>query len=61
MVMSPRPGRIQETLSVPIERPRPMTCLTSKTFSTLKARILELIFADTEKNQAAFRIGTAHG
>ena len=44
MVMSPRPGRIQESLTVPIERPRPMSCLTSKTFSTLKARILELIF-----------------
>jgi ABC-type nitrate/sulfonate/bicarbonate transport system ATPase subunit len=48
MVMSPRPGRIQETLTVPIERPRPMSCLTSKTFSELKGRILELIFADAE-------------
>lgn len=61
MVMSPRPGRIQETLTVPIERPRPMSCLTSKTFSTLKARILELIFADTQMSHTALRAGARHG
>lgn len=61
MVMSPRPGRIQETLTVAIERPRPMSCLTSSTFSTLKARILELIFADTQVNQTTRGKELRHG
>jgi len=46
VVMTPRPGRIREILPVAIERPRPMKCLTSPEFSRLKARILELIYAD---------------
>jgi len=61
MVMSPRPGRIQETLTVPIERPRPMSCLTSKTFIELKGRILELIFADTQLTHAATKGRAGHG
>ena len=28
VVMTPRPGRIRDVLEVPIERPRPLTCLT---------------------------------
>jgi len=48
VVMTPRPGRIREILPVAIERPRPMKCLTSPEFSRLKARILELIYADHE-------------
>jgi ABC-type nitrate/sulfonate/bicarbonate transport system ATPase subunit len=46
VVMTPRPGRIREILPVPIERPRPMSCLTSPEFSALKARILALIYSD---------------
>jgi ABC-type nitrate/sulfonate/bicarbonate transport system ATPase subunit len=61
MVMSPRPGRIQEVLTVPIERPRPMSCLTSKTFSGLKGRILDLIFADAQAGSAAVTERAAHG
>jgi ABC-type nitrate/sulfonate/bicarbonate transport system ATPase subunit len=61
MVMSPRPGRIQEILPVPLERPRPMSCLASKTFSTLKGRILELIFADAQTGAATIKEGAPHG
>jgi ABC-type nitrate/sulfonate/bicarbonate transport system ATPase subunit len=46
VVMTPRPGRVREILAVPIERPRPMSCLTSSVFTSLKARVLELIYAD---------------
>jgi ABC-type nitrate/sulfonate/bicarbonate transport system ATPase subunit len=46
VVMTPRPGRIREVLQVPIARPRPMSVLTSPVFSRLKARILELIYAE---------------
>jgi ABC-type nitrate/sulfonate/bicarbonate transport system ATPase subunit len=61
MVMSPRPGRIQEILPVPLERPRPMSCLANKTFSTLKGRILELIFADAQTGAATIKEGAPHG
>jgi ABC-type nitrate/sulfonate/bicarbonate transport system ATPase subunit len=46
VVMTPRPGQIREILTVPIERPRPVSCLTSPVFSDLKKRILELIYQD---------------
>jgi ABC-type nitrate/sulfonate/bicarbonate transport system ATPase subunit len=46
VVMTPRPGRVREILPVPIERPRPMSCLTSPEFSALKARILDLIYSE---------------
>jgi ABC-type nitrate/sulfonate/bicarbonate transport system ATPase subunit len=46
VVMTPRPGRVREILPVPLERPRPMSCLTSKEFTSLKARILDLIYSD---------------
>jgi len=42
-VMSPRPGRIVATLTVPLERPRHMTQRTEPAFSTLKANILHLL------------------
>ena len=45
VVMTPRPGRVKEILHVPIERPRPMSCLTSPEFSALKAHILDLIYS----------------
>jgi len=46
VVMTPRPGRVREILPVPIERPRPMSSLTSPEFSALKARILDLIYSE---------------
>ena len=46
VVMTPRPGRVREVLPVPIERPRPMSSLTSPEFSALKARILDLIYSE---------------
>lgn len=46
VVMSPRPGRIREIIKVPIERPRPVSCLTSPVFSAIKQRVLHLIYDD---------------
>lgn len=44
IVMSPRPGRIREILKVPIERPRPVSALTSPVFSQIKERVMHLIY-----------------
>jgi ABC-type nitrate/sulfonate/bicarbonate transport system ATPase subunit len=44
VVMTPRPGRIHEVIDVPIQRPRPVTCLTEPTFVALKQRILSTIY-----------------
>jgi ABC-type nitrate/sulfonate/bicarbonate transport system ATPase subunit len=49
IVMSPRPGRIREMMDVPIERPRPVSCLTSSVFSEIKQRVLHLIYDDDGK------------
>ncbi|TKI05345.1 ABC transporter ATP-binding protein [Martelella alba] len=46
VVMTPRPGRIREIFTVPISRPRPLSCLTSPEFTRLKSRILDLIYTD---------------
>ncbi|ODN71815.1 ABC transporter ATP-binding protein [Methylobrevis pamukkalensis] len=46
VVMTPRPGRIAEVLAVPIERPRPLACLTGEAFVAIKRRILDLIYTD---------------
>jgi ABC-type nitrate/sulfonate/bicarbonate transport system ATPase subunit len=60
VVMTPRPGRIREILTVPIERPRPMSCLTSPEFSKLKARILDLIYSDGATANS-LQLEAAHG
>lgn len=44
IVMSPRPGRIREVIDVPIERPRPVSSLTSPVFSQIKERVMHLIY-----------------
>jgi ABC-type nitrate/sulfonate/bicarbonate transport system ATPase subunit len=44
VVMTPRPGRVREVLPVDLPRPRSIDVLTSAPFSTLKARILSLIY-----------------
>lgn len=48
VVMTPRPGRIERIIAVKIERPRPMSCLTSPDFMEMKRQILELIYADPQ-------------
>ncbi|MBL8583794.1 MAG: ABC transporter ATP-binding protein [Rhizobiaceae bacterium] len=60
VVMTPRPGRIREILPVPIERPRPMSSLTSPEFSRLKAHILDLIYSDGSTANP-FELDTPHG
>jgi ABC-type nitrate/sulfonate/bicarbonate transport system ATPase subunit len=52
VVMTPRPGRIREVLHVDLDRPRPLSCLTSPTFTSLKGRILDLIYTDRGPEQA---------
>ncbi|PAB28690.1 ABC transporter ATP-binding protein [Pseudomonas savastanoi] len=44
VVMSPRPGRIQEILMVDLVRPRNLACLTHPHFARLKERVLDLIY-----------------
>ncbi len=46
VVMSPRPGRIREIITVPIARPRPVSVLTNPQFSAIKQRIIDLIYED---------------
>ncbi len=46
VVMSPRPGRIREIITVPIPRPRPVSVLTNPQFSAIKQRIIDLIYED---------------
>lgn len=52
VVMSPRPGRIQAIFNVEIERPRPLSCLTSPMFTQLKRQILDLIYQATPAQEA---------
>jgi ABC-type nitrate/sulfonate/bicarbonate transport system ATPase subunit len=53
VVMTPRPGRVHEVISVPIPRPRPVSSLIEPEFIALKQRILATIYqnapADTEE------------
>ncbi|MFT9078303.1 ABC transporter ATP-binding protein [Ethanoligenens sp.] len=44
-VFSPRPGRIQAKLEVPIPRPRSPEDMTSPQFAVLKHQLLELLFS----------------
>jgi len=52
VVMTPRPGRIQEIITVNIPRPRSLSCLTSPLFSQLKGRILNLIYTEPPTQEA---------
>lgn len=44
VVMSPRPGRVSEILTVPLPRPRDVDILTTDEFTALKRRALDLIY-----------------
>ncbi len=52
VVMTPRPGRIRETIPIGLPRPRTIEMLTSAPFSAVKSRILQLIY-DVEVADAA--------
>jgi len=54
-VMASRPGRIVETIDVPLPRPRPRSLVTSPSFIALKERCLELLhgMASPEELHAA--------
>jgi NitT/TauT family transport system ATP-binding protein len=54
-VMSPRPGRVKEIVTIDIPRPRSLDDLGSAQFGDLKRRILSLIFADVDAEAAATR------
>jgi NitT/TauT family transport system ATP-binding protein len=47
-VMSPRPGRVKEIVTVDIARPRSLDDVGTAHFAELKHRILSLIFADVD-------------
>jgi NitT/TauT family transport system ATP-binding protein len=51
-VMSPRPGRIKEVVTVDITRPRSLDDVGTAQFAELKHRILSLIFADVDAEAA---------
>ena len=46
VVMTPRPGRIAEVLSVDLPRPRALDCLTTPTFIALKREIMGRLYHD---------------
>jgi ABC-type nitrate/sulfonate/bicarbonate transport system ATPase subunit len=48
VVMSPRPGRIQEVLTVDLPRPRTLEMFTEPEFIRVKRRALDLIYSRTE-------------
>jgi NitT/TauT family transport system ATP-binding protein len=52
-VMTPRPGRIRETIPVDISRPRTLDDMTTSRFAELKHRILSLIYEHEEEEAAA--------
>jgi NitT/TauT family transport system ATP-binding protein len=54
-VMSPRPGRVKEVVTVDLPRPRTLDDLATTRFGELKARILGLIFADVDSEPATAR------
>jgi NitT/TauT family transport system ATP-binding protein len=54
-VMSPRPGRIKEVVTVDLPRPRSLDDIATTRFAELKQRILSLIFGDIDAEAAAAR------
>jgi len=46
LVMSPRPGRVVDDLSIDLPRPRTLETLTSPAFTDLKARILKELHSE---------------
>jgi NitT/TauT family transport system ATP-binding protein len=54
-VMSPRPGRVKEIVTVDIPRPRSLDDIGTAQFAELKHRILSLIFADVDAEAAPAR------
>jgi NitT/TauT family transport system ATP-binding protein len=46
-VMTARPGRLKETIEVPIPRPRPLEVTATAEFAALKRRVLDLIRKET--------------
>jgi NitT/TauT family transport system ATP-binding protein len=54
-VMSPRPGRVKDVVTVDLPRPRSLDDLATPRFGELKHRILSEIFADVESETAAAR------
>ena len=46
VVMTPRPGRIEAEVTVPIPRPRTLETLTSPEFVELKRRVLGLLYRE---------------
>jgi ABC-type nitrate/sulfonate/bicarbonate transport system ATPase subunit len=54
-VMSPRPGRVKEIVTVDIPRPRSLDDIATTRFAELKHRILSLIFADVDPEPAPAR------
>jgi NitT/TauT family transport system ATP-binding protein len=49
VVMSPRPGRIADSIDVPFDRPRPQQVRTSTDFQSLRQRLREML-ANEEAN-----------
>jgi len=49
IVMTARPGRIREIISVPLPRPRTLDVLASPTFVSLKQRVIHLIRDEARK------------
>jgi NitT/TauT family transport system ATP-binding protein len=54
-VMSPRPGRVKEVVTVDIPRPRSLDDVATTRFAELKHRILSLIFEDVDERATAAR------
>jgi NitT/TauT family transport system ATP-binding protein len=46
LVMTPRPGRLQATLPVDLQRPRQLELIGHRTFVALRTRLLETVGAD---------------
>lgn len=53
IVLSPRPGRIRETMQVDLPRPRSREIVTAPRFAALKARCLEILFEGEETETEA--------
>lgn len=52
VIMSPRPGRVKETLPVSLPRPRGYHSLTDESFVSVKERLLDTIYGQDATNPA---------